>query len=161
MSKKTKNKGDEELERELKQNLNFEIKLLESKIYSAARQEIEALEELERMRKLIADEEKLIQDFSNDQGKKIKLHTAYQNDSLEQNQTSIKGLEENIKEKDLEIQKYRDEIEQIIKSNNDTIEGLDMNIAEHKSQFEQMSIRFENILQKTAAKLQEKTEVGR
>ena len=100
-------------------------------------------------------------DLKNEEGKKI----IQDNDDMSKQQKNYDGLineaEKEIKELDEDIRNLKNQIIEYEKYTKDELEKRDIQISELRSQLEQMSIRFQQILQKTANKLQERVEMGR
>ena len=141
--------------------LNTEIKILETKIFLEEQKEIDAVRELEEITKKTGKEKLSMDDLKNEEGKKM----IQDNDDMSKQQKTYDGLineaEKEIKELDEDIRNLKNQIIDNEKFTKEELEKRDNQIAELRSQLEQMSIRFQQILQKTANKLQERVEMGR
>lgn len=155
-----KKKGDGPDDKEMKKILDVDIEILETKIYLEQEKELSARKELENILKELADEQKRIDEMKNEEGKKINI----ENDSMKgliNNFTSqVNFLEKSIRENDEEIKRYEKIITEKSEQNLRELEEKDNVINEQRKLFEDMSIRFQHILQRTANKLQERVNMG-
>lgn len=146
---------------EMIEYLNTEIKLLETKIYLEEQKEIDAKLELEQIESKTKKEKGAMDDLKNDEGKKI-IQDNEDMSKLQKNyDMQINEAEKEIKELDEDIKNQKNQIIEYEKYTKEELDKRDNQIAELQSQREQMSIRFQQILQKTANKLQERVEMGR
>jgi hypothetical protein len=141
--------------------LSTEIKLLETKIFLEEQKELDAIKELELIIKQTTKEKTSMDDLRNEEGKKI----IQDNEDMSKQQKNydmlINEAEKEIKELDEDIRNQKNQIVEYEKYTKEELDKRDNQIAELQSQREQMSIRFQQILQKTANKLQERVEMGR
>lgn len=162
MAKKDKNKkGDDVLKYEMKLALQNEIKTLESLIFieqqkiiyntsQKTKSQIEMENEINDTQKLSIDESKKI---STDGDNLKNVVSAFKKD--------VDLLEKQIKEDDDEIRRLEHEIFLMEANFKKELEDKDNQIAEQRKTFENLSIKFQEILQRTANKLQERVDMGR
>ena len=95
-----------------------------------------------------------------EEGKKINIENNSMRDLIGGFTSQILFLEKFIREKDEEIKKFEKVITEISEQNLRELEEKDNIINEQRKLFEDMSIRFQHILQRTANKLQERVNMG-
>ena len=153
MSKKKKQKGkkgDEELEAEMRMNLQLDIDTLENNIYLEKRREIQAG----------IDYDNLLESTKNDEIKILSVKSDNLKQEEQNNANSIKTLELEIRKLDVDIDDLEKKIEEkkiLYKKEED---DKDEAIQNQRELFQQMTVRFQHILENTANKLQERVKMG-
>ena len=162
MAKKDKNKkGEDVLQIEMKAALEKEIAKLEADIFLEQQKIIYSQKQFLKRRDEMDKEVNEIEDLRKSEDDNVKI----ENDSLIKTEKEYKN-EVRKKEESIQIlddkntlleKKIRDkEIE-----NKKELEEKDKLISDLRTQFEDMSVRFQHILQRTANKLQERVDMGR
>ena len=162
MGPKDKNKKGEDVQNlEIKSALEKEMVRLESDIYKEQQRLIYCQNQIQKRNEEIDKENDEINKLKNVENDNVKL----ENDSLVKSEKDFK-LKVREKEEAIKVlddnnsileKKIRDkEIE-----NKKELEEKDNLIADLRKQFEDMSVRFQHILQRTANKLQERVDMGR
>ena len=152
MSKKKKGgkKGDEEAEEEIRLHLQLDIDTLENNIYIEKMREVNAN----------ADYEKLIEGTKNDEIKVLSMKADALRQEEQNNANSIKTLELEIRKLDVDI----DDLEKKIVEKRELYakeeEDKDLAIQNQRKLFQDMTERFQHILENTANKLQERVKMG-
>lgn len=160
MAKRNAKKGDGELEKELKQQLSLDIEILESKIFLEQQKEMEALKEYESVIKEIKDEEQKIEITKMEEGGRINNENKFMSEKISVFKDQVTALEKTIREYDEEIKSLERTIVERTETNKKMLEEKDNEINEQRKLFEDMSQRFQHILQRTANKLQERVNMG-
>jgi hypothetical protein len=155
---KKKEEGSED--KELKKALEVDIEILENKIYLEQEKELLARKELENILKELSDEQKKIEEMKTEEGKKINIESDSMRGLINNFTSQINFLEKSIRESDEEIKRYEKIIQEKSEQNLHELEEKDNLINEQRKLFEDMSIRFQHILQRTANKLQERVNMG-
>jgi hypothetical protein len=160
MAKKNDKKKDGDLDKELKQNLLLDIEILENKIFIEQEKELRAREELDKINKELHS---LTSDMASNKLKEDK-HISKENDDM---RVTIEMLSNTVENLQKSIRDYDDDIKVLEKSINvradeykRELEEKDAAINEQRKLFEDMSVRFQHILQRTANKLQERVNMG-
>jgi len=156
-AKKKEEGGDD---KELKKALEVDIEILENKIYLEQEKELLARKELENILKELSDEQKRIEEMKTEEGKKINIENDSMRGLINNFTSQINFLEKSIRESDEEIKRYEKIIQEKSEQNFRELEEKDNLINEQRKLFEDMSIRFQHILQRTANKLQERVNMG-
>lgn len=162
MAKKDKNKkGDDVLKLEMKQALEKEIANLEQKIFMEEQKNIfcssQVVKRQQEMKNEYIDMEKL----KLEENKKVNAENDSLKKSVAEYKSKVDELEKTIREQDDEIRRLENQIREKEIENKRELEEKDNLIAEQRRQFEDMSVRFQHILQRTANKLQERVDMGR
>ena len=163
MSKKKKQKGkkgDEELEAEMRMNLQLDIDTLENNIYLEKRREIQAGIDYDNLLESTKNEQKVIENTKNDEIKILSVKSDNLKQEEQNNANSIKTLELEIRKLDVDIDDLEKKIEEkkiIYKKEED---DKDEAIQNQRELFQQMTVRFQHILENTANKLQERVKMG-
>lgn len=162
MAKKNdkKKKGEGDLEREMKQALLIDIELLENKIYYEQEKDLQARKEIETINKDLTQEHEGIEKIKNEEGRKINSETKQMEQQIDDYITKVNNLEKILREQDDEIRSLYKAIEDRSEENRKQLEEKDTHINEQRKLFEDMSVRFQHILQRTANKLQERVNMG-
>ncbi len=155
-----KKPGEEPVNKELKKTLEVDIEIFENKIYLEQEKELMAKRELENIIKEINEEEKKIEEMKTEEGKKINIENDSMRGLINNFTSQINFLEKSIRENDEEIKRYEKIIQEKSEQNLRELEEKDNLINEQRKLFEDMSIRFQHILQRTANKLQERVNMG-
>lgn len=157
----TKDKRKEnEINKEIKISLMLDIELLEKKIFLEQEREEKAQREIHDIIKSTHDEMKKIESLRVNEGFKINNENENMKDKIYSLTSQVDELEKKIRDRDEEIkclEKLIAEKEEIYRKE---LEEKDASISSQKSTFEEMSHRFQHILQKTANKLQERVNIG-
>ncbi len=161
MAKKDNKKGEDVLKFEMKKKLDGEIKTFESQIYIEQQKHLYNLTQYDKHIKEIEFENGDINKLNHDESKKVNLD----NDNLK---VLINGYKKEVDLYEKQIYDYEDEIRRleneiiiIENQNRKELEDKDNQIAEQRKTFEDLSVRFQHILQRTANKLQERVDMGR
>ena len=155
---KKKDEGSDD--KGLKKALEVDIEILENKIYLEQEKELLAMKELENILKELSDEQKRIEEMKTEEGKKINIENDSMRGLINNFTSQINFLEKSIRESDEEIKRYDKIIQEKSEQNLRELEEKDNLINEQRKLFEDMSIRFQHILQRTANKLQERVNMG-
>lgn len=146
--------------KEMKKALEVDIEILENKIYLEQENELLARKELDNILKEIAEEQKRIDEMKYEEGKKINIENDSMRGLINNFTSQINFLEKSIRDNDEEIMRYEKIIQEKSEQNLKELEEKDNVINEQRKLFEDMSIRFQHILQRTANKLQERVNMG-
>jgi hypothetical protein len=161
MAKKgDKKKGEGDLEKEMKVQLTLDLEILENKIFLEQQKEQEALREFERINKELTEEMKIIEQNRLDEGRKINNENDLMKQTINKYTSEITELEKKITDYNLEIKYLESKIIETSEDYKKQLEEKDLAIAEQRKLFEDMSVRFQHILQRTANKLQERVNMG-
>jgi hypothetical protein len=161
MAKKgDKKKGEGDLEKEMKVQLTLDMEILENKIFLEQQKEQEALREFERINKELTEEMKIIEQNRLDEGRKINNENDLMKQTINKYTSEITELEKKITDYNLEIKYLESKIIETSEDYKKQLEEKDLAIAEQRKLFEDMSVRFQHILQRTANKLQERVNMG-
>jgi len=147
-------------DKELKKALEVDLEILENKIYLEQEKELLARKELENIVKELSDEQKRIEEMKTDEGKKINIENESMKGLINSFTSTINCLEKSIREFDEDIKRSEKAIQEKSEQNLHELEEKDNLINEQRKLFEDMSIRFQHILQRTANKLQERVNMG-
>jgi len=161
MSKnKDKKKGEGDLEKEMKVMLSLDIEVLENRIFIEQQKEQESLFELERINKQLVDDQRIIEHSRIEEGRRVNND----NDSLKQQvikySTEISELENQNSNYDRDLRILEETILETEAAYQKQLVEKENSISEMRRQFEDMSVRFQHILQRTANKLQERINAG-
>lgn len=155
------NKGDDILKVEQKAALEKEIAKLECSIHLEQSKIYYCNDQLTKLLKEMKNEHHEMERLKLEEGKKVNA----ENESLKKSVSEYKGkvdeLEKTIREQDDEIRRLENQIRDKEIENQRELEEKDNLISEQRKQFEDMSVRFQHILQRTANKLQERVDMGR
>jgi hypothetical protein len=161
MAKKgDKKKGEGDLEKEMKVQLTLDMEILENKIFMEQQKEQEALREFERINKELTEEMKVIEQNRLEEGRKINNENDLMKQTINKYTSEITELEKKITDYNLEIKYLESKIIETSDDYKKQLEEKDTAIAEQRKLFEDMSVRFQHILQRTANKLQERVNMG-
>jgi hypothetical protein len=161
MAKKgDKKKGEGDLEKEMKVQLTLDNEILENKIFLEQQKEQEAIRELERINKELGEEMKIIEQNRLDEGRKINNENDLMKQTINKYTGEISELEKKITDYNLEIKYLETKIFETTDDYKKQLDEKDMAISEQRKLFEDMSVRFQHILQRTANKLQERVNMG-
>jgi hypothetical protein len=155
-----KKKGEGDLEKEMKQQLTLDVDVLENKIFQEQAKEQEAMKELERINKEIVEEMKIMEQNRLEEGRKINNESDLIKQTLTKYSGDLNELERKINEYNLEIKFLENKIVETGIEYKKQLEEKDSAINEQRKLFEDMSVRFQHILQRTANKLQERVNMG-
>lgn len=162
MSKKNKKgkKGDEEMEEMIRDQLKLDCEILENNIH---------LEEDRKKRadkaynKLLEDTEEQNKKIEGDRGENIKeinKKSKLLTDDEKANSRRIEDLKNEILKLDIDIDDLEKKIIEKRKLYEDEEQGKDEAIQNQRELFQQMTVRFQHILENTANKLQERVKMG-
>ncbi len=160
MSSVKDKKKESEMNKELKQSLMLDIELLEKKNFLEQEREERAQRELEDIVKSTLEEMKKIENLKVNEGFKINNENENMKEKIYSLTSQVEELERKIRERDDEkksLEKIIAEREEFYRKE---LEEKDASINSQKTTFEEMSHRFQHILQKTANKLQERVNIG-
>lgn len=157
---KPKNKNGD-LEKEMKANLLLDLEILENNIHLELLNEKSAKEELELVELQLQNELKYIDETKIEEGKKINSENDSMRVTINNFTNQINNLEKLIRECDEEIINLENHIDDFKDQIKKELEVKDAMIADQRRQFEEMSMRFQHILQRTATKLQDRVDMGR
>ena len=161
MAKNKGKKDDGDDDKKIKDLLIIEIERLENLIYYEQEKEVSCNKELENILKKQTEEFNDIETLKKKEAERIHL----ENDSLNTLITGFKNtitlLEKEISEFEDDIKLRKLEVADLEKKNREELQKKDESINEQKSILDQMSIRFQLILQKTANKLQDRVDMGK
>jgi hypothetical protein len=160
MAKKNDKKKDAEADREIKAILISDIELLEKKIYYEQEKTVTSKRELERIIKQIKDEQTSLDNTKNSEDKRILLENETLKESIKKYSTQVKQLEKDLEDKDAEIERLEKEIIERAAQYEKELEDKDASNKEQQKMFDEMSQRFQSILQRTTNKLQERVNMG-
>ena len=153
-------KGDEELEEEIRRYLQIDIEILENNIHLEKMREVQAIEDLKNMQTETENIQKLITKKKNDEAKFLSMKSDELRQEEQNNANSIKVLEVEIKKLDIDIDDLEKLIVEKAKLFQKEEEAKDLAIEQQKDLFNQMTVRFQHILENTANKLQERVKMG-
>ena len=162
MSKKKKGgkKGDEEAEEEIRLYLQLDIDTLENNIYVEKLREVNANADYEKLIEGTKNEQKSIESTKNDEIKVLSMKADALRQEEQNNANSIKTLELEIRKLDVDI----DDLEKKIVEKRELYakeeEDKDLAIQNQRKLFQDMTERFQHILENTANKLQERVKMG-
>ena len=122
--------------------------------------EQEALREFERINKELTEEMKVIEQNRLEEGRKINNENDLMKQTINKYTSEITELEKKITDYNLEIKYLESKIIETSDDYKKQLEEKDTAIAEQRKLFEDMSVRFQHILQRTANKLQERVNMG-
>ena len=158
MSKKGKGKGkkgDEELEEEIRLNLKFDIETLENNIHLEKVRELNAINDYNKLLEGTKLEQKTIDDLKEAEGSKLSSKGASLKKEEESNFNSLNVLEMEIRKLDIDIEDLE---KKIVYEREET--DKDEAINNQTQLFQEMTVRFQHILENTANKLQERVKTG-
>jgi hypothetical protein len=155
-----KKKTDDDLQRELKLSLDLDITILENNIHFEQEREAAAFKELEKISQEIILEEQKISQQKNEGGRKILNESEKLRETDTENLAKVKAHEASIKDADDEIKKLLREVERLSEVYNKEVEEKKAAINEQRKLLDDMSNRFQHILQRTANKLQERVNTA-
>ena len=163
MSKKGKGKGkkgDEELEEEIRQNLKFDIETLENNIHLEKVREIKAINEYNKLLQDTKKEQEAIDKLKEDKGSTLSSKGASLKKEEETNTNSLNVLEMEIRKLDIDIEDLEKKIEDKKRVYEREEKDKDEAINNQSILFQEMTVRFQHILENTANKLQERVKTG-
>jgi hypothetical protein len=160
MVSKGDKKKENEMNKEIKQNLLLDIETLEKKIFMEQEREVRAQKELADLIKNTHDELKKIETLKMNEGYKINNENENMKEKIYSLTSQVEELERRIRERDDEIKSLEKLITDREEVYRKELEEKDVSINSQKTTFEEMSHRFQHILQKTANKLQERVNIG-
>ena len=163
MSKKGKakgKKGDEELEEEIRLNLKFDIENLENNIHLEKVRELNAINDYNKLLEGTKLEQKTIDDLKEVEGSKLSSKGASLKKEEESNFNSLNILEMEIRKLDIDIEDLQKKIEDKKKVYEREEKDKDEAINNQSLLFQEMTLRFQHILENTANKLQERVKTG-
>lgn len=162
MSKKNKKgkKGDEEMEEMIRDQLKLDVEILENNIHLEEERQKNADKKYNELLENTANENKTIE---NERGSNIKdINKKSENLRQDENTYSkkIDELKEEIRKLDIDIDDLEKKIIEKRKLYEDEEQGKDEAIQNQRELFQQMTVRFQHILENTANKLQERVKMG-
>ena len=163
MSKKGKGKGkkgDEELEEEIRQNLKFDIDTLENNIHLEKVRELNAINDYNQLLEGTKLQQKTIDELKEAEGTKLSSKNASLKKEEESNYNSLNVLEMEIRKLDIDIEDLEKKIEDKKKVYEREEKDKDEAINNQNILFQEMTVRFQHILENTANKLQERVKTG-
>ena len=163
MSKKGKakgKKGDEELEEEIRLNLKFDIENLENNIHLEKVRELNAINDYNKLLEGTKLEQKTIDDLKEAERSKLSSKGASLKKEEESNYNSLNILEMEIRKLDIDIEDLQKKIEDKKKVYEREEKDKDEAINNQSLLFQEMTVRFQHILENTANKLQERVKTG-
>ena len=160
MAKKNDKKKDADADREMKAVLVSDVELLEKKIYFEQEKTVTSKRELERITKQIKDEQTILENTKNSEDKRILSENETLKESIKKYSTQVKQLEKDLEDKDAEIERLEKEIIERAAQYERELEEKDASNREQQKMFDEMSQRFQSILQRTTNKLQERVNMG-
>ena len=161
MSKKGKGKGkkgDEELEEEIRQNLKFDIETLENNIHLEKVRELNAINDYNQLLEGTKLQQKTIDELKEAEGTKLSSKNASLKKEEESNYNSLNVLEMEIRKLDIDIEDLEKKIEDKKKVYEREEKDKDEAINNQNILFQEMTVRFQHILENTANKLQERVK---
>ena len=163
MSKKGKGKGkkgDEELEEEMIQQLKYDIETLENNIHFEKTKELNAINDYNRMLEKTKNQQKTIDELKETEGTKLSSKGASLKKEEESNFNSLNILEMEIRKLDIDIEDLEKKIEDKKQVYEREEKDKDEAINNQSLLFQEMTVRFQHILENTANKLQERVKTG-
>ncbi len=163
MSKKGKGKGkkgDEELEEEMRQLLKYDIETLENNIYYEKTRELNAINDYNRLLEQTKLQQKTIDELKETEGTKLSSKGASLKKEEESNFNSLNILEMEIRKLDIDIEDLEKKIEDKKQVYEKEEKDKDEAINNQSLLFQEMTVRFQHILENTANKLQERVKTG-
>ena len=163
MSKKGKGKGkkgDEELEEEMRQQLKYDIETLENNIHYEKTRELNAINDYNRLLEQTKLQQKTIDDLKETEGTKLSSKGASLKKEEESNFNSLNILEMEIRKLDIDIEDLEKKIEDKKQVYEKEEKDKDEAINNQSLLFQEMTVRFQHILENTANKLQERVKTG-
>ena len=163
MSKKGKGKGkkgDEELEEEMIQQLKYDIETLENNIHFEKTKELNAINDYNRMLEETKNQQKTIDELKEIEGTKLSSKGASLKKEEESNFNSLNILEMEIRKLDIDIEDLEKKIEDKKQVYEREEKDKDEAINNQSLLFQEMTVRFQHILENTANKLQERVKTG-
>ena len=163
MSKKGKGKGkkgDEELEEEMRQQLKYDIETLENNIHYEKTRELNAINDYNRLLEQTKLQQKTIDDLKETEGTKLSSKGASLKKEEESNFNSLNILEMEIRKLDIDIEDLEKKIEDKRQVYEKEEKDKDEAINNQSLLFQEMTVRFQHILENTANKLQERVKTG-
>jgi hypothetical protein len=163
MSKKKGGKGkktDEDLENEIRFNLQLDIDTLENQIHLEELRELNALNDYERLIEATKKEQSEIETTKNDQVKVLSIKRDNLHEEEQKNAEIIKARKETIEHQDEQIDNLEKQIIEKRKIYQKAEDDRDEAIQNQRRLFQEMTVRFQHILENTANKLQERVKMG-
>ena len=163
MSKKGKGKGkkgDEELEEEMRQQLKYDIETLENNIHYEKTRELNAINDYNRLLEGTKNQQKTIDELKETEGTKLSSKGASLKKEEESNFNSLNILEMEIRKLDIDIEDLEKKIEDKKQVYEREEKDKDEAINNQSLLFQEMTVRFQHILENTANKLQERVKTG-
>ena len=163
MSKKGKGKGkkgDEELEEEMRQQLKFDIETLENNIHLEKVRELNAINDYNQLLEGTKLQQKAIDELKETEGTKLSSKGASLKKEEESNFNSLNILEMEIRKLDIDIEDLEKKIEDKKQVYEREEKDKDEAINNQSLLFQEMTVRFQHILENTANKLQERVKTG-
>ena len=163
MSKKGKGKGkkgDEELEEEIRLNLKYDIEALENNIHLEKVREFNAINDYNKLIEGTKLEQKTIDELKESEGSKLSTKGAALKKEEESNTNSLNILQMEIRKLDIDIEDLEKKIEDKKKIYEREEKDKDEAINNQSILFQEMTVRFQHILENTANKLQERVKTG-
>ena len=163
MSKKGKGKGkkgDEELEEEMRQQLKFDIETLENNIHYEKTRELNAINDYNSLLEKTKLQQKTIDELKETEGTKLSSKGASLKKEEESNFNSLNILEMEIRKLDIDIEDLEKKIEDKKQVYEKEEKDKDEAINNQSLLFQEMTVRFQHILENTANKLQERVKTG-
>ena len=163
MSKKGKGKGkkgDEELEEEMRQLLKYDIETLENNIHYEKTRELNAINDYNSLLEKTKLQQKTIDELKETEGTKLSSKGASLKKEEESNFNSLNILEMEIRKLDIDIEDLEKKIEDKKQVYEREEKDKDEAINNQSLLFQEMTVRFQHILENTANKLQERVKTG-
>ena len=163
MSKKGKGKGkkgDEELEEEMRQLLKYDIETLENNIHYEKTRELNAINDYNSLLEKTKLQQKTIDELKETEGTKLSSKGASLKKEEESNFNSLNILEMEIRKLDIDIEDLEKKIEDKKQVYEKEEKDKDEAINNQGLLFQEMTVRFQHILENTANKLQERVKTG-
>ena len=163
MSKKGKGKGkkgDEELEEEMRQLLKYDIETLENNIHYEKTRELNAINDYNNLLEKTKLQQKTIDELKETEGTKLSSKGASLKKEEESNFNSLNILEMEIRKLDIDIEDLEKKIEDKKQVYEKEEKDKDEAINNQSLLFQEMTVRFQHILENTANKLQERVKTG-
>ena len=163
MSKKGKGKGkkgDEELEEEMRQQLKYDIETLENNIHYEKTRELNAINDYNSLLEKTKLQQKTIDELKETEGTKLSSKGASLKKEEESNFNSLNILEMEIRKLDIDIEDLEKKIEDKKQVYEKEEKDKDEAINNQGLLFQEMTVRFQHILENTANKLQERVKTG-
>ena len=163
MSKKGKGKGkkgDEELEEEMRQLLKYDIETLENNIHYEKTRELNAINDYNSLLEKTKLQQKTIDELKETEGTKLSSKGASLKKEEESNFNSLNILEMEIRKLDIDIEDLEKKIEDKKQVYEKEEKDKDEAINNQSLLFQEMTVRFQHILENTANKLQERVKTG-